>query len=541
MYSTRQVDDQVLILRQRVQDAETQLRDLKLQLQQAEAQAQAAHDLSQAYEGGLPLTGKMNCTLTYVPEPSTAAAASTGNEEPIKHEQPWSWPLTAEDYKRYGRQLIMPEIGLQGQLRLKRARVLLVGVGGLGCPAAAYLAGAGVGTLGLIDGDTVEVSNLHRQVAHSTERVGMSKVDSAIEYLRALNPNPTYIPHRYHLVPQDALALFSAYDLVLDCTDHPTSRYLISDACVLAGRPLVSASALRSEGQLMVLNCPAKAPGAGDGGPCYRCVFPKPPPAESVVSCGEGGILGPVVGVMGVLQALEAIKVIARGALDPVDVDTPMSDGSPNLTTTTSAGPGPGPDPKPAAPPAPPSLLLFSAFTSPPFRTVRLRSRRANCVACSAHAIITADSLTSGSLDYVAFCGATKPVSLLGPEERISATDFATLVSRQEGIEDRVDGGERVLVDVRDATRFELAHLPGSVNIPWSGFADAVAAKEGEGDGDDASSWKGKQVFVVCRLGNDSQLAVRMLKDSGVAGDARDIEGGFRAWRNEVDGEWPDC
>ncbi|EHK50419.1 hypothetical protein TRIATDRAFT_297199, partial [Trichoderma atroviride IMI 206040] len=203
--------------------------------------------------------------------------------------------------------MIVPNFGLQGQLHVKHARVLVVGAGGLGCPAAAYLAGAGVGTLGLVDGDAVEVSNLHRQVAHSTGRVGMMKVDSAVAYLKGLNPTIIYNAHATHLTPLNAEEIVSQYDLVLDCTDHPTSRYLISDICVLLSKPLVSASAFQTSGQLIVLNNP---PGKG---PCYRCVFPKPPPPESVVGCGEGGIIGPVVGTMGVLQALEAIKLIVRG------------------------------------------------------------------------------------------------------------------------------------------------------------------------------------------------------------------------------------
>ncbi|KAK8206536.1 hypothetical protein M8818_004369 [Zalaria obscura] len=526
-YSTNSIDSTVARLRQRVQETEAALASLKRDLANAETQAREAHDLSQAYQGGMPLGWQedvfaaLSHTLSNEstgPEPYQSQTADHGveeaGEEDEEEEEPgdWKWPLRAEEYRRYGRQLIMPEVGLQGQLRLRNAKVLVVGAGGLGCPAAAYLAGAGVGTLGLVDGDTVEISNLHRQVAHSSQRVGMKKVDSAVEYLRGLNPNVNYRCYREHLVPQQALEVFSAYDLVLDCTDHPTSRYLISDACVLAGKPLVSASALRTEGQLIVLNNPPRRPGDTDGGPCYRCVFPKPPPAESVVSCGEGGILGPVVGAMGVLQALEAIKLIARGDhLSTVSDDTPMADSTD------------GEVPSPKAPTAsPPTMLLFSAYSSPQFRSIRMRSRRPNCAACSAQATITPESLTSGSLDYVAFCGVTNPVTLLGQEERITPSDFANLA---------LASPDAVLIDVRDTTQFELCNLPGSINIPWSKFPDVVKQE---------AVPLGKDVFVVCKLGNDSQMAVKVLQEAGSTGRVRDIKGGFRAWKAEVDPSWPE-
>lgn len=331
-----------------------------------------------------------------------------------------------------------------------------------------------------------------------------------------LNPTVKYIPYHEHLAPHTALEIFAQYDLVLDCTDHPTSRYLISDACVLAGKPLVSASALRTEGQLTVLNNPPRVPGSADGGPCYRCVFPKPPPAESVVSCGEGGILGPVVGVMGVLQALEAIKLFAGGIdFGHHDDITPGSSPTPDGEHTA---------PKPAAPP---SLLLFSAYSTPQFRNVRLRSRRQNCAACSAVATVTPESLTSGSLDYIAFCGVTNPVNILDPADRLSAADYATIAQNK---------ADTVLLDVRDATQFELCNLPGSINIPWNGFAEKMKENE-EG----LRSLQGRDVVVVCKLGNDSQLAVQMLKQlNGGRLNIRDVRGGFRAWRKEVDPSWPD-
>ncbi|KAL7780416.1 hypothetical protein CFE70_010439 [Pyrenophora teres f. teres 0-1] len=373
------------------------------------------------------------------------------------------WPLEKEEYKRYGRQLIMPEIGLEGQLRLKHARVLIVGVGGLGCPAAAYLAGAGVGTIGLVDGDTVEESNLHRQVLHSTARVGMTKVKSAIVAL-----NSTCGP-RFPTNPETAISTFRDYDLVLDCTDTPASRYLISDTCVLLSKVLVSASALRIDGQLIVLNNPPLPPGDANGGPCYRCVFPKPPPPESVVSCGDGGILGPVVGVMGVLQALEAIKVLVK-----------------NPETTS---------------PEPPSLLLFSAYSNPMFRSMRLRSRKAKCAACSSHSTISAKALENGSLDYVQFCGSVSATSdPLSPEERISPQSYAQLRS--------------------------------GVN-PFTG---TVSSKD--------SHILVDPIFVVCRLGNDSQVTVKKMKQLGLdAGGKRyigDIKGGLQAWRKNVDHDFPD-
>ncbi|KAI5253048.1 hypothetical protein E4T42_03097 [Aureobasidium subglaciale] len=484
-FSTSDVDARVAALREQVQATEDQLAQLREQLAHAEEAQHRAQD-----------AGKLETDW----QQEIMGALNNPDHQYYQREQaPQRFGLSNADFKRYGRQLIMPQVGLHGQLRLKAARVLIVGAGGLGCPAAAYLAGAGVGTLGLVDGDTVEESNLHRQIAHSTDRIGMFKVDSALTNLRGLNPNVNYIPHRAHLTPTTALDIFSNYDLVLDCTDHPTSRYLISDACVLSGKPLVSASALRTEGQLIVLNNPPRAPGASEGGPCYRCVFPRPPPAESVVSCGEGGILGPVVGVMGILQALETLKLI---------------------TVSSDA----------AAPP--PSLLLFSAYSTPQFRNVKLRSRRADCASCSANHTVTKSSLTSGSMDYIAFCGVTSPIDILPRSSRISAGELLSTLSSSSPHDDEAP----IILDVRDATQFELCSLPNSINLPYQGLSNRL-----RDDKQVLEDLRGRDVLVVCKLGNDSQLAVQMLSAATPEmKSVKDVQGGFRAWRNEVDPEWPD-
>ncbi|KAJ5121276.1 uncharacterized protein N7515_009237 [Penicillium bovifimosum] len=441
------------------------------------------------------------------------------------------WPLLQEEYKRYGRQMIVSQVGLKGQLKLRSAKVLLVGAGGLGCPAAQYLAGAGVGTIGLIDGDTVEESNLHRQVLHKTKNVGKYKVDSAIESLRQLNPHPTYIAHRTHLTPEEAPTVFQNYDIILDCTDNPATRYLISDTAVLLGKPLVSASALRTEGQLMVLNNPPRAPGDKAGGPCYRCVFPKPPPADSVVSCADGGILGPVVGTMGVLQALEAIKVITA----------PDFGGVPDHGSTTR-------------PRDPPSLHIFSAYSSPLVRTIRLRSRRANCAVCSAEATVSLDTIKSGSTDYVFFCGSASSPSLLGPEERISASEY----SQKYGTVPSGSAPSHTIIDVRDEAQFGICSLENSINVPISsilssGNSSAQPHSDNGLQNAELPSWLPSElaapnstnpIYVVCRLGNDSQIAVKKMKELGLDQNGKrfigDIRGGLRSWKQQVDSDWPE-
>lgn len=295
--------------------------------------------------------------------------------------------------------------------------------------------------------------------------------------------------------------------MILDCTDHPTSRYLISDTCVITGKPLISASALKTDGQLIVLNDPPRPSGDTTGGPCYRCIFPKPPPADRVLSCGEGGILGPVVGVMGVLQALEALKILTRNAPAP----------------NTSSVNGCVAKESPKA-----SMLLFSAYGGPQFRTVRLRSRRKTCAVCSSEATIARESLTSGSLDYVAFCGAAAPIKVLSTDQRISAGDFAKLPSHDS----------KILVDTRDETQFAICALPGSINIPWTGDSNSWLEKVEQAGvhADDSQA-----TFVVCRFGNDSQLAVQAMHDRlGITMGAKDIKGGLESWRKEVDPEWPD-
>ncbi|KAM0442806.1 hypothetical protein ACHAQK_003862 [Fusarium lateritium] len=384
----------------------------------------------------------------------------------------WKWPLDNHEYERYSRQMIVPNFGLQGQLRLRKAKVLLVGAGGLGCPAAAYLAGSGIGTIGLVDGDEVEVSNLHRQVAHSTGRVGMSKVQS------------------------NAQDIVSGYDLVLDCTDHPTSRYLISDICVLLSKPLVSASAFQTSGQLIVLNNP---PGKG---PCYRCVFPTPPPPDSVIGCGEGGIIGPVVGTMGVLQALEAIKLITRGDLEIYgEAKTPM-------------------------------LLLFTGTADTPFRSVRMRGRRKTCLACGDENGLTLKELRT-SMDYVQFCGVRQPVQLLKPNERVTAEEYDALSKSEDK--------ETLLVDVREREHFDLCNLPGSINIPISRFMSARGEATPEGWPSDLSP--STPIYFVCRVGNDSQIAAQKLKDVGLGNNGErfigDISGGIKSWKDTVDPSVP--
>ncbi|KUI60960.1 Adenylyltransferase and sulfurtransferase uba4 [Cytospora mali] len=442
----------------------------------------------------------------------------------------WKWPLTAEEYDRYGRQLILPNVGIHGQQRLKSSKVLIIGAGGLGCPSAAYIAGAGIGTLGIVDGDVVEPSNLHRQIAHGSSRVGMFKVDSLVAYCKELNPLPTYVPHREHLTPQNAEDIVSQYDLVLDCTDHPTSRYLINDICILLRKPLVSASALRTDGQLIVLNSPPTPQGtvSPESPPCYRCVFPKPPPPESVVSCGEGGILGPVVGVMGILQALEAIKIISAG----LHVSSPASDDAGKKMAS-------------------PTLLLFSggAVGAPSFRSVRMRGRRKDCFACGegAEARLTLETLRGGGLDYVAFCGGmSAPVKLLGDEERVSAREYHDQVLKSG------DGSLKKgwLLDVREKELFDICHIDGAANVPYSRIQSSSRSRRpDQEDGTAAPDWipsdlaEDAPIYVVCRLGHDSQLVAKQLKDLGHDKNRQrfigDIKGGMRAWKTEVDETLP--
>ncbi|KOS20704.1 Adenylyltransferase and sulfurtransferase uba4 [Escovopsis weberi] len=445
---------------------------------------------------------------------------AAGEHDPKSEaEADWKWPLEKHHYERYSRQIIVPNFGLQGQRRINAARVLLVGAGGLGCPAAAYLAGAGVGLVGLVDGDHVEVSNLHRQVAHATGRVGMSKVESAIAYLRGLNPTITYRAHATHLDARNAEDIVAQYDLVLDCTDHPAARYLVSDACVLLGKPLISASALQTSGQLIVLNSP---PGAG---PCYRCVFPRPPPPESVVGCGEGGILGPVVGVMGVLQALEALKLIARGGLEAMEAQQPQTE--PRAAGGTSKDPGPRA-----------SMLLLSGTADTMFRTVRVRGRRDDCLACAGG--LTLDALRAGSLDYAQFCGVSRPVALLRPDERVSVHEYRALAAAAAAAAGDDRGTPPVLVDVRDKEHFDVCHVEGAINVPMGRF---TSHREGGGDLLPADVPPDAPVYLICRVGNDSQIAARKLKDMGLDRDGArfigDVEGGIKAWRDSIDPSLP--
>jgi molybdopterin/thiamine biosynthesis adenylyltransferase/rhodanese-related sulfurtransferase/molybdopterin converting factor small subunit len=389
--------------------------------------------------------------------PSVAGGVSA--DQPITV----STELTSDEIKRYSRHLIMPEVGVDGQRKLKGAGVLCIGAGGLGSPAALYLAAAGVGRLGLVDFDVVDFSNLHRQILHGTPDVGRPKLQSAKNRLTAINPEVQIDTYETSLTSKNALDLFRDYDVILDGTDNFPTRYLVNDACVLTGKPNAYGSIFRFEGQASVFAAP--------GGPCYRCLYPEPPPPGLVPSCAEGGVLGVLPGVIGTIQATEAIKVI-------LGVGQPLVG----------------------------RLLLYDALTMR-FRELKLR-RDPDCPICGDHPTV------HGLIDYDQFCGvapATAPV----PE-----TTVEQLKARMD------DGDQPFILDVREPNEYQICRIPGSILIPLGELPKRLAElPSGAGAPD---------IVVHCKMGGRSARAVGQLVEHGFT-HVQNLKGGILEWIDRVD------
>ncbi|XP_025152981.1 adenylyltransferase and sulfurtransferase MOCS3 isoform X1 [Harpegnathos saltator] len=396
--------------------------------------------------------------------------------------------LSNDEILRYSRQLFLREINVQGQKKIKDSSVLIVGVGGLGCPAALYLACSGVGHIGIVDYDNIELNNLHRQILFMEASIGTAKVTAAAETINRLNSNVKVTPYKIQLDSKNALDIIKNYDIVLDATDNVATRYLLNDACVLSGKPLVSGSALRFEGHLTVFNY---------NGPCYRCIFPEPPPPETVTNCGDGGILGAAVGIIGVLQALEALKIMLE---------------LPDVTSER--------------------MLLFDAMETK-FMNVRLRSKNTNCVVCGEHPVIRE------LIDYEEFCGAKandkEPnLKLLKKEERITVEEYNRIAKDHLQL--------HVLIDVRSPEEYQICRLQDSINIP---FTEINKEHNLQQIRDSVKKVQEKQpivnLYLLCRRGNDSQKAVQCLKKTFTENtlNIRDIIGGIHAWSNEIDPNFP--
>jgi len=378
--------------------------------------------------------------------------------------------LTAEDCARYARHLILPEVGPEGQQRLKAAKVLCVGVGGLGSPLAYYLAAAGVGTLGLVDFDVVDASNLQRQILHSTHDVGRSKLDSAAEKLTALNPALRVVKHETLLTSANALDILKQYDVVADGTDNFPTRYLVNDACVLAGKPNVYGSIFRFEGQASVF--------AAKDGPCYRCLYPEPPPPGLVPNCAEGGVLGVLPGLVGVIQATEVLKLI-------------LGKGSSLIGR----------------------LLLVDALNMR-FREVKLR-RNAECPVCGAHPTIRE------LIDYQQFCGIVPEVKgEAGTMNGIPQMSVKELKQRREA------GEEVFLLDVREPYEHQIAQIGGTL-IPMNDVPQRLAEIP-----------RDREVVVQCKSGGRSQRVAEFLQQAGYA-KVKNLAGGIIAWADEIDPKVP--
>jgi adenylyltransferase/sulfurtransferase len=392
--------------------------------------------------------------------------------------------LSNDEISRYSRHLILPEVGMEGQQKLKAAKVLCVGTGGLGAPLALYLAAAGVGTIGLVDFDTVDASNLQRQIIHSTATVGKLKVDSAEIMLKGLNPYTNVVKHNTMLTSANALEIFKDYDIIADGTDNFQTRYLVNDACVLTGKPNAYGSIFRFEGQASVF--------ATEDAPCYRCLYPEPPPPGLVPSCAEGGVLGILPGLVGIIQATEVIKLILG-------------------IGESLAG----------------RLLLVDALTMK-FRTLKLR-KNPDCPVCGTHPTVTE------LIDYDQFCGIQKPTTV-GPLEvaQNKAVAVAPLVdgipqiSVQE-LKRRIDAHEDVFIlDVREPHEVKIVNI-GAPLIPLGDLPKRL---------DELAAQKDREIVVHCKSGGRSQKAALILKNAGFH-HVENLAGGILAWAEKIDPTLP--
>src|SRR5258705_8406501 len=377
-------------------------------------------------------------------------------------------PLAPAELLRYSRHLILPDVGVPGQEKLKAARVLLIGAGGLGSPAALYLAAAGVGTLGLVDFDVVDVTNLQRQLLHGSSDVGRTKLDSARDRIREVNPHVDVVTHDTRLTSANALEILQDYDIIVDGTDNFATRYLTNDACVLLGKPNVYGSVFRFEGQASVFST--------TDGPCYRCLFPEPPPPGLVPSCAEGGVLGVLPGMIGTIQATEAIK-LALGV------------------GSSLAG----------------RLLLVDALTME-FRTVTLRKDPA-CPACGTRTI-------TELIDYDEFCGVADPPA----DEDL---DEVAEITPRELAAHLIEGADFDLVDVREPREWDIAHLDGARLIPLGTLPASLEALD-----------RNRELVVMCRSGQRSAAAVQQLQAAGFR-KVKNLAGGLLRWSDDVDPRVP--
>lgn len=377
--------------------------------------------------------------------------------------------LNNEEVLRYSRHLIMPEVGMEGQQKLKAARVLCIGTGGLGSPLALYLAAAGVGTIGLVDFDTVDFTNLQRQVIHFTSDVGRPKLQSAKEKIAAINPFVSVRTFETKLTSENALKLFADFDIIVDGTDNFPTRFLVNDACVFTGKPNVYGSIFRFEGQASVF--------AAKDGPCYRCLYPEPPPPGLVPSCAEGGVLGILPGLVGLIQATEAIKLI-------------LGSGDPLIGR----------------------LLLVDALGMK-FRELKLR-KNPNCVVCGTHPTVTK------LIDYEEFCG------LRGQEKPVNQHSGVPEISVEE-LKRRLDAKDDLFIlDVREPHEYKICNLNGHL-IPLNDLPKRVHELD-----------PSKEMVVHCRSGGRSARAVEFLRKAGF-NRATNLAGGILAWADRIDPKIP--
>ena len=378
--------------------------------------------------------------------------------------------LTVDEVRRYSRHLIIPDVGMTGQKRLKNAKVLVVGAGGLGSPALLYLAAAGVGTLGIIDFDVVDESNLQRQIIHGVSDVGRPKAESARDSIREINPLVNVVLHEVRLDSDNALEIFADYDLIVDGTDNFATRYLVNDACVLLGKPYVWGSIYRFDGQASVF--------WAEYGPCYRCLYPEPPPPGMVPSCAEGGVLGVLCASIGSIQVNEAIKLIT-GIGEPL------------------AG----------------RLMIYDALEMS-YHTVRVQ-KDPECAVCGKNPTVTA------LIDYEEFCGAVSEEAAEAVQgSTISAKDLAAML----------DAGDDIfLVDVREPNEYEIVSIPGATLIPKGEFLSGAALERLPQD---------KRIVLHCKSGARSAEALAIVKNAGFT-DAVHVGGGVLAWINQVDPTLP--